>query len=269
VNISRVRVLVSKDWRETFRNGQAIVPLILVPLILVVVIPVAILAFPQNDGLRVAINGMDQFVRNVPDGAVPPTIPTAWIGLYAILVYFFAPLFLVIPVITAMVIGSVSFAGEKERNTLEGLLYSPLTAREFLIGKILVSFLPALALTWVAFGAYAIVVNIMGTRLFGGSILPTPAWLVLGGLLSPGIALLVVTVVVGVSMRSRTVQSAQATAAVLVIPIVGLVIAQTVGLVLFDIQLTLIITLFVWALNYAAVWYLTSKFNRETLVLRL
>ena len=51
---------------------------------------------------------------------------------YIFLNYTFVPLFMIIPVMVASIIAANSVVGEKERKTLETLLYTPVTNREFL-----------------------------------------------------------------------------------------------------------------------------------------
>ena len=62
--------------------------------------------------------------------------------VYVMLKYFFAPFFLIIPLMVSNVIASDSFAGEKERKTIEALLATPLSDSELFLGKILASFIP-------------------------------------------------------------------------------------------------------------------------------
>ena len=57
--------------------------------------------------------------------------------------YFLAPLFLIIPLMVAAIVGAESFVGEKERHTLEGLLYTPATDLELYAGKVLAGAVPA------------------------------------------------------------------------------------------------------------------------------
>ena len=65
-----------------------------------------------------------------------------------ILVYFFAPFYLILPLMVASVIAADSFAGEKERKTLEALLYTPTTDGELFLAKMLSAWTPAVAVAW-------------------------------------------------------------------------------------------------------------------------
>jgi ABC-type Na+ efflux pump permease subunit len=102
------------------------------------------------------------------------------IMVYIMSVYFFAPFFLIIPIMASSVMGSDSFAGEKERKTIEALLATPLTDGELLMGKILVSLIPALAVTFVSFAIYAVIIDVATFSMFGGMLLiPNMVWLIM------------------------------------------------------------------------------------------
>ena len=68
------------------------------------------------------------------------------------------------------VLGSDSFAGEKERKTIEALLATPISDSELLLGKILVSFIPAMLVTFMSFGVYALVVDVITIGVFNGMV---------------------------------------------------------------------------------------------------
>ncbi len=74
--------------------------------------------------------------------ALPPVLRDDIAGLNAnqmmivlILGYMFAPMFLIMPLMIASIIGADSIVGEKERKTLEALLYTPATDPRTLSGE--------------------------------------------------------------------------------------------------------------------------------------
>ena len=70
--------------------------------------------------------------------------------------YLLAPLFLIVPLMVSAVLAADAFAGEKERRTLESLLHLPVSDRDLFVAKLMVSFLPALAVSWLGFVAFAV-----------------------------------------------------------------------------------------------------------------
>lgn len=265
----RVMALLRKDWAEIVRNAQALFPIILVPLIFVVVLPSAIILLAGNPALGAGIQGMDQFLDNLPAGMFPPDYSEEQILVYSMIVYFFAPFFLIIPVMVASIVASSSFVGEKERRTLEGLLYTPLSDRELVFGKILVSFIPAVALSWVAFLVYTVLVNALGARMFGGLFFPTWTWVVMMLALVPLVAFLAICLIVAVSQRSKTMQGAQGVVMLLVLPIVALVVSQAVGLLLVDVGIVLIASAVLLVVNLVVFRLVARSFDRERTLTRL
>ena len=139
-----------------------------------------------------------------------------WLSMaWSLAIALFTPLILIAPTICE------SFAGERERHTLETLLASRLPDRSILFGKMIISILYGFGMTIFLLLMSLVVVNILtwnGTfQFYPMSILL--ADLGLGALFSG----LMVTLGILVSLRSATVQSAQQMLMmIIVIPIFGL-----------------------------------------------
>jgi ABC-type Na+ efflux pump permease subunit len=176
---------------------------------------------------------------------------------------------LLIPVMASGIIAASSFAGEKERKTIEGLLYTPISDKELVLGKVLVSLIPAVLITWVSFIVYTIVVNALGYAIFQHLFFPTASWLVLIFWLAPAISFLSLAFVVYVSQRATGVWEAQQVSALLVLPIIALVISSVKGLIqlswpviFFAGSVVLIIDVFIYR-------WLVRKLDRERIVTKL
>ena len=166
--------------------------------------------------------------------------------IYLLILYFLAPMFLIVPIMASSVIASDSFAGEKERKTIEALLATPLTDEELFLGKILVAFIPAILITFVSFGIYSVVVDVLTAGLFNGlSLLPNPIWVTMIFGLAPVIALTSVGLTVTISAKVKGFREAQQISVILVAPILGLVFGQISGaLFLGDVVLYALIGVF-------------------------
>ncbi|HLO13778.1 MAG TPA: ABC transporter permease subunit [Anaerolineales bacterium] len=116
-------------------------------------------------------------------------------------------LWLIIPMMLAATIVADTFAGERERHTLETLLASRLSDRAILLGKISAAVIFEWVITQLVFLAALIPTNILHGR--GGLILYTPTIAFSGMLLSLLIASLVSIIGVMVSLRAITVKQAQ------------------------------------------------------------
>ena len=152
----------------------------------------------------------------------------------AVITYVFAPLILMIPVIVATAGATAAFVGERERGTLEGLLYGPITVRELFLAKTLASVIPAVLLTWASFLGFSVVANAAAWPVMKGIVFPDVTWTLAVLVLVPLIAFLVISVIVGVSNRARSVQSAQGIAVFFILPLVGMIVSQIAGALLFD-----------------------------------
>lgn len=269
INRQRVLALMRKDWRELARNKQAIAPLVIVPLLFVVVIPAAVILLGNNAAVTSSVTGLRGFLDNLPEGVLPPRLSVQQTVIYAVIVYFMAPFFLIIPVMVASITASSSFVGEKERRTIEGLLYTPLTDRELVLGKTLVSVIPSVLLAWVSFAIYTTVVTVLAAPTFDGPFFPTWAWVVIILALVPLIAFLATCLIVAVSGRSTSMQEAQGSAVLVILPVIGLVISQATGLLLFDTTVALVAAAALLVIDVAVYLAVVGRFRRELIITRL
>lgn len=138
-------------------------------------------------------------------------------------------LFLLMPVFVPILISSQSVAGEKERRTLEPLLAAPVSAAELVAGKSLASVVPAVAISWLAFVAFAIAVDAVAWPLVQGPVLPNAMWLFGVGVVAPLFAFLGNGLAVLVSARVGEARMAQQLSALVVLPLMGLVGGQLAG----------------------------------------
>lgn len=231
----RAWAIATKDMRETFSTAQLVMPLIIVPIVVVIGYPtVFLLALRFTPG---AVGGLQNgFIDGFSASAVPniPGLTSAGRAAYIAVVYLFAGFFMLVPVMVSTVIAANSFAGEKERRTLEGLLYTPVSDSELVVGKIAAAFVPTVVFTWICFALYVVVVAVLGIPVVGQWFFPTSNWWALMALLVPTVSLLVISVVVMVSAKARGFQEANAIGGAIVLPIIGLVAAQATGLMVLS-----------------------------------
>ncbi len=266
IRFDRLRALVSKDLAETFSTAQIVMPLVIVPLVIVIGYPTAFLiAIRLAPG---AVNGLKDFISGFPPSAVPaiPGLTSAGRAAYIAVVYLFAGFFLIVPVMVSTVIAANSFAGEKERRTLEGLLYTPLTDAELVVGKIAASFLPAVAFAWICFAVYAAIVNVLGAPIVGELFFPTANWWALMFLLVPAVSLLVISIVVLVSGKARGFQEANVIGGSISLPVIGVVAAQATGIMVLSAPLIAAVALAFAVVDAALLRVIVLAFNRSRVV---
>jgi ABC-type Na+ efflux pump permease subunit len=266
MNSRMIKIIFMKDWRELRKSKQAMLPMIIVPIIFVIIMP----AILMLSSLSVAMNPGDvEFLKALPGDFFPAGYNLQQGLVYVMIVHIFAPFFLLIPVMTSSIIAASSFAGEKERKTIEGLLYTPISDKELVLGKILVSLIPAVLITWVSFIVYTIVVNTLGYTIFQRLFFPTTSWLVLIFWLAPAVSFLSLSFVVYVSQRATGVWEAQQVAALLVLPIVALVISSVKGLIQLSWPVIFFAGLAVLIIDVFIYRWLVRKLDRERIVTKL
>ena len=229
-----VLVLIRKEWRQALRDTSALVPVVLFPLLFSIILPgaaVGLIAHSASSETR--IHGLEPFLDLVASVSGAGMGPQQLL-VTAVITYVFAPLILMIPVIVATAGATAAFVGERERGTLEGLLYGPITVRELFLAKTLASVIPAVLLTWASFLGFSVVANAAAWPVMKGIVFPDVTWTLAVLVLVPLIAFLVISVIVGVSNRARSVQSAQGIAVFFILPLVGMIVSQIAGALLFD-----------------------------------
>jgi ABC-type Na+ efflux pump permease subunit len=270
MNTHKIRIVFKKDWLEIKRNWQVLLPIVVVPLMFSVLLPVIIVLIPSlSPAQSTSLEGFEALIANLPANvqAEIAGMTSQQVLVYIMTLYFFAPLFLIIPLMASSVISSDSFAGEKERKTIEALLATPISDSELFIGKVLVSFIPAMLVTIASFAVYSTVVDIAAFSLFNGALLlPNVEWLILIFGLAPTLALTSIGLTVIISSKVKGFREAQQISVILLLPILALVFAQASGAILFG---PLIVTALigVFALLCILIFYTGVKmFKREEIL---
>ena len=149
-----------------------------------------------------------------------------------VLGYLLSPLLLVIPLMVSAVLAADAFAGEKERRTLEGLLYLPISDRDLFLAKVLGAFVPALAITWAGAFVYALLTNVIGWPVMHRVFVPFTQWLLVIVWVAPAVAMLSLGLLVIVSSRARTTQEANQLGGAVILPLIFLIAGQASALML-------------------------------------
>ena len=261
---STIWTIAAKDLRESTATGQVLAPVVIVPFVFVVLYPVGLLLALRSMGAADA----QELIGKVPTSVFPGTADLTVQGkaAYIATVYLFAGFFLIIPTMVAVVLAANSFAGEKERHTLEGVLYTPVSDTALVVGKVLGAVLPAVVVSWVCFGVYTILVNLLGNPLVGHWYFPTLNRWVLMLLVVPAVAVFVTGCVVWVSARVSSYQSANSIAGFAVLPLILLVVGQSSGVMLLGPALFAVLGVVLAVLDVLMMRWMSATFDREKVV---
>ncbi len=266
MNWQRVFTITRKDIKEVASTGQIIAPMVIIPLVLIGIIPaIAIVS------LRFSETGTISLLKAIEK--LPPTLMQQLAGytgnqkaIYFITVYILASFFLIIPIMVSTLISANSFAGEKERKTLEGILYTPITDLELITGKVLASFIPAMAISLLSFFVYSVVVNALAYPVFMTIYFPTFNWWILMLWLVPTVSFLVISLVVLISAKVRGYQEANSIAGAIVLPIVLVTIGQVTGVMYLSAKIILLTGLLFLVADALLLRFITKSFHRDRLI---
>lgn len=253
--------VIKKDFKGITSNRRLFASLLIVPLALMIILP-SIFVF------------MIHFIPDDPDvqkllDLIPRLDPSVSIELTVtglILNYILPVFFLIIPIMASSIMAASSFVGEKEKHTLETLLYSPLSAGQIFRAKVMASFLLSMTVSMISFLAMFAVVETEVFFLMGSLLLPDINWLIVLLLLSPSVSLIAITLIVRGSVKAQSVEESQQGAVFLIIPVLLLIVGQFSGIMLLNVWILLGLSI----LCASAAWLLMQralgKFTYEMLL---
>lgn len=229
MNVRQLAV-TKKDIRSVTLNKQVFAVLLIVPLALTIVLPsifVLVTAFAPD-----AASDFQKILDMLPADNVARSQQQRIFGL--ILNNIMPVFFLMIPIMASSVMAASSFVGEKEKRTLETLLYSPLSLKQMFQAKILAGFSVGMMVSYISFAAMMLVLELEVFLLTGKAILPSSSWLAIMLLIAPAISIIAIAVTVRSSAKAQTIEEAQQRAVFLVFPILALLIGQFTGILLIS-----------------------------------
>ena len=226
--------IIKKDFRGVVNNRRLFSALLIIPLVLTIVLPsifVISIHFAPDDP------DIAKLLSLLPEAARLESLELTVSSM--ILNYILPVFFLMIPIMTASVMAASAFVGEKERHTLETLLYCPLTLKQIFQAKVWASFLLSMLVSVISFIAMLLVIETELFFLAGRPLIPGVSWLIVILLLSPAISLIAVTLIVRGSAKAQSVEESQQAAVFLIIPLILLIAGQFTGVLLMNVWILL------------------------------
>lgn len=261
--MNRIKAIVAKEWREVFKNRFVFFSVSFLPLMITAVPLVMLYLMGRSEGF----SGLS--ASDLPPQFLPlcGELNGGDCMLYFLITQFIL-LFMMVPMIVPMTISSYSIVGEKTTRTLEPLLATPVSTLEILIGKGLAAVLPAVAATWVSYLIYAAGAHLLVSNPTVVSKLFDPLWMLAIFLVGPLLSLLGVSISVMISSRVTDPRVAEQISGVFVLPVVGLFVGQTTGLILINERFILWMALALVLLDGILFYFAVQIFQRETILSR-
>jgi ABC-2 type transport system permease protein len=274
MNWRSIWAIARKDLKEVRQNKAAWVPALVLPLVFAIVLPLVFSILPQVipvDDVERELGDIDVLLKNLP-----PAVQLMFQGLKLeqmftvyMTAFMLAPLFLIMPLMFSSVVGADSFVGERERKTMEALLYSPTTDVELFLGKVLAAVIPAIGLSWLTYLIYIVVVNAGSFNLFGRIWFPLAPWWPMMFWLTPAFAVLGISATVMISARVKTFMEAYQLTGSLVIVVLALVVGQATGVLFLGVGMVFLIGTLLWIVDAILIYFNLRVFKRSSLIAKL
>jgi len=268
-----VFAIVKKDLTEVRQNKAAWMPMVIAPAIIMLLLPLGIILLPQMSAASMQsftdTQDLGAFLNNLPANMTSGLQGLDGFQTMIVLVlgYLLAPMFLIFPLAFSSVVAAESFAGERERKTMEALLYTPASDFELFAGKVITALIPALGVSWMSFVGYTIVLNAAAFPIFGYIWFPITSWYPLIFWITPALAMLGISVTVLVSSKVQTFMGAYQLSASLVVVVLGLVAGQMSGVLYLSVGTGMLVGLFFWVIDAALFYVAVRNFKRSSLLL--
>jgi ABC-2 type transport system permease protein len=251
-------IIFKKEIKEIVRNKTIWLPILIVTAIFSIAVPL-VLILGGNSILsdEDTINFINKVFGQVDD----PLKVLIGFALKQLLIFL-----LILPAMVPNLIAPSSVIMEKENNTLEPLLATPLKTSELLMGKSLTALVPAFVISTINFIILTIVVDTAAFIKLGYAPLPTVEWVIVAFLLSPILSFILTMVSIIVSSKSTDIRSAQGIGAVIIFPIYLTIGLQLAGFFLLNVTYLLIACLVLLAVCPLVLRLAVKIFDRENIL---
>jgi ABC-2 type transport system permease protein len=231
MNWGRMATVARTDLRQLVQARDFWFPMCVLGGFFFVLLPAVLLVTITSIGEVGAVNQISQTLDVLPQQArdqIRGTTPAAQTG-YALAVFLFAPVAVVVPLTISTAVGAATIVGERERGTGEFLAHSPAGTREIYLGKLVASLVPGYATVVVGFGLYALIVNLTVGPEVGGWFFPTVQWWVMIGWVLPPFLAICLSLVLRLSATVRSTAAAQQASGLVSLPLIALAYGQATG----------------------------------------
>jgi len=268
LSISRAWTIARTDLRQLRQARDFWLPLMIVGALFFIVIPAILLAIITNISdvklvkqLNDVVGSLPQELRDSVKGQKGPAQAS-----YALAVYLFAPLAIIVPLTISSAVGANTIIGERERGSGEFLAHSPATEREIYIGKLVASLLPGYFAAAVGFGCYSLVVNLIVGPQLGGWFFPTRNWWILVAWVLPPFIALALAVILTISAKVSSAAAAQQASALVTLPLIIIAYGVSSGTLFGAEEVAFAIGALAWIVAGIALMRGSRSVRRERLL---
>jgi ABC-type Na+ efflux pump permease subunit len=264
----RAWIIARTDLRQLRRSRDFWMPLLIVAALFFVVLPTALflsITSIQNQEFAQQLGDVVDVLPSRVQEQVRGEDPEDQVA-YALAVFLFAPLAIVVPLTVSSAIGSHTIVGERERGSGEFLAHSPASEREIFVGKMIAALLPGYATAALGFTSYSLVVNVIVGSKVGGWFFPTASWWVMMLWIVPPFLALVVALILNISARVTSAAAAQQASALVSLPLIVVAYGFSTQSLASATTWGGLVGLVAWAAAALAMWRGVASVSRERLL---
>ena len=268
MNWSRTLTVARTDVKQLVLAKDFWMPMGILGSIFFVIVPLVLLFSITSLGDVAAVQNIANTLEVLPQQAqdqIQGDTPQGRTS-YALAVFLFAPMAVVVPLTISTAVGAATLVGERERGTGEFLAHSPAATREIYLGKLLASLLPGYFTTMVGFTCYSLIVNLIVGPEVGGWFFPTTQWWLLMLWVLPGFLLIGLSLVLRLSGKVKSTAAAQQASGLITLPLIAVSYAQASGAIYGTPTTTIIIGAIAWSIGIASTWKGMSSVKRQRLL---
>ncbi len=246
----QIATVARTDLKQLIQAKDFWVPMMALGGLFFLVIPFILLTVITQVGDVGVVNQISQTLEVLPTAArnqIQGDSPQGQAS-YALAVFLFAPVAVVVPLTISTAVGAATIVGERERGTGEFLAHSPAGVREIYLGKLIASLVPGYLTTIVGFGLYSLLVNTIVGPEVGGWFFPTAQWWILMLWVIPPFLALTLSLVLRLSARVKSTAAAQQASGLVSLPLILIAYSQSTGALFGGARVSWIIGGLAWAL---------------------
>jgi len=261
-------VIARTDLKQLVQARDFWMPLSVVALLFFVVIPAFLLfvvGSVKNNELATKLSDVVGSLPKDLQAKVHGSKGTAGAS-YALAVYLFAPLAIIVPLTVSSAVGAHTIIGERERGSGEFLAHSPATERQIYLGKLMASLIPGYFTAAMGFLCYSLVVNLIVGPKVGGWFFPTTNWWVLVCWVLPPFIALALAVILAISARVSSAAAAQQASALATLPLIIIAYGVSSNTLFRGLGLAFLIGGLAWLGALFALWRASKAVSRERLL---
>lgn len=265
---SRALVIARTDLRQLRQSPDFWLPLAIIAALFFVVLPTVLLVLITHVSDVHLVKQLSDIV-----GALPKELRTRVKGTpgpaqasYALAVYLFAPLAIIVPLTVSSAVGANTVIGERERGSGEFLAHSPAREREIYLGKLIASLVPGYLAAAVGFACYSLVVNLTVGPKVGGWFFPTRNWWILVLWVLPPFIALALAVILAISAKVSSAAAAQQASALVTLPLILVAYAVASGTLFRAEAVAFLVGALAWMAALLALWRGSRAVQRERLL---